>query len=296
MASPAPLPDQATRRPRRWLGSAWRVVRVLLVGYLLALLVMSFFEDSFIFVPSNYAEDDWRPPGLEFEEAHFQAADGTRLHGWYVPHPGSHAAILFLHGNGGNITHRAFPLRMLHDRAGASVLIFDYRGYGRSQGRPSAQGVLADARAARKWLAAREGCRQGDLVLMGESLGGAVAVQLAAADGAKALVLESTFSSLPDVAAHHFPWLPVRWLMRTRFDSIGRIAAYHGPLLQSHGPADTIIPFALGRRLFDAANEPKQFITIPRCDHNDSRPPWYYDELAKFLTRVAIGRQGEGAR
>ena len=175
---------------------------------------------------------------------------------------------------------------MLHDRVGASVLIFDYRGYGRSEGRPSEAGVLADARAARSWLAAREKiAAKTDWCCMGESLGGAVAVDLAAADGARALVLESTFSSLPDVAAHHYPWLPVHWLMRTRLDSRAKIAAYHGPLLESHGRPDTIIPFALGRRLFEAANEPKQFFTIPDRDHNDPRPDEYYDALAKFLAK-----------
>ncbi|MGO8690635.1 MAG: alpha/beta hydrolase [Thermoguttaceae bacterium] len=279
------MPDQAPRRSRRWPGLAWRVVRAPLIAYLVLLLVMCFLEDSFIFVPSGPAEGDWHPPGLVFEEARFQAADGRRLHGWYLPHQGPHAAILFLHGNGGNITHRAEALRMLHDRVGASVLIFDYRGYGRSEGRPSQQGVLADARAARKWLAAREGRRENQLVLLGESLGGAVAVDLAAADGAQALVLESTFTSAPDVAAHHYPWLPVHWLMRTRLDSLSKIAAYHGPLLESHGRPDTIIPFALGRRLFEAANEPKQFFTIPDRDHNDPRPDEYYDALAKFLAK-----------
>jgi fermentation-respiration switch protein FrsA (DUF1100 family) len=281
---PAPAQPPAARS-RRWLGRAWRVVRLLLIGYLVLLLVMSFFEESFVFVPLNYAEDDWHPRGLVFEEAKFQAADGTRLHGWYVPRPGAAAAVLFLHGNAGNITHRADVLRILHDRVGASVLIFDYRGYGRSQGRPNEAGVLADARAARKWLAAREGLRETDLVLLGESLGGAVAVDLAAADGARALVLESTFTSLPDAAAYHFPWLPVRLLMRTRLDSAAKIAAYHGPLLQSHGQPDTVIPFALGQRLFEAANEPKQFITFTDRDHNDPRPPEYYEALAGFLRK-----------
>jgi fermentation-respiration switch protein FrsA (DUF1100 family) len=265
------------------------VVRLPLAAYLVVVLAMMFLEERLIFVPSKFPAGDWRPWGLVFEDAHFQAADGTRLHGWYVPCAGARTAVLFLHGNAGNITNRADVLRILHDRVGVSVLIFDYRGYGRSEGRASQQGVLADARAARKWLAARQGVRESDVVLMGESLGGAVAVDLAAADGARALVLESTFSSLPDVAAYHFPWLPVRLLMRTRFDSAAKIAAYHGPLLQSHGRADTIIPFVLGRRLFDAANEPKQFITITDRDHNDPRPREYYDALADFLRGKAEG-------
>ncbi len=281
----APVKPPAARR-QWWLRLGWRVVRDVAIGYLLVLLAMMFLEESFIFVPSKFPEGDWQPRGLVFEEASFPSADGTRLHGWYVPHQRRRASVLFLPGNAGNITDRADVLRILHDKVGVSVLIFDYRGYGRSEGRPTERGVLADARAARAWLARREGIRENEIVLMGESLGGAVAVDLAASDGARALVLESTFSSAPDVAARVFPWLPVRLLMRTRFDSAAKIAAYHGPLLQSHGPRDTIIPFALGRRLFDAANQPKQFITIEDRDHNDPRPWSYYDALAAFLGKL----------
>ena len=220
---------------------------------------------------------------MTIEEANFQAADGVALHGWYVPHRKPKAAVLFLHGNGGNITHRTEILRALHARAGVSVLIFDYRGYGHSKGKPSERGILADARAARDWLARREKIRPADVVLMGESLGGGGGGRFGREGRRPALVLESTFTSLPDVAAYHYRWLPVRLLMRTRLDSLAKIAAYHGPLFQSHGDVDTIIPFAIGRRLFEAANEPKQFMTISGRDHNDPRPPGYYDALAEFF-------------
>ena len=121
---------------------------------------------------------------------------------------------------------------------------------------------------------------------MGESLGGAVAVDLAAHDGARALVLESTFSSLSDVAGYHYPWLPVRWAMHTRFDSAGQIGRYHGPLLQSHGDADTIVPLRFGRRLFEAAAEPKQFLLLHGHDHNDPMPPQFYDAMAALVDRL----------
>ena len=176
---------------------------------------------------------------------------------------------------------------MLQRRTGASVLIFDYRGYGRSEGKPSEEGVLADARAARAWLAAREKIPEALVVLMGESLGGAVAVDLAARDGARALVLESSFSSLPDVAAYHYPFLPVSWAMRTRFDSLSKIGNYHGPLLQAHGEADTIVPIQFGRRLFEAANQPKQFLLVPGHDHNDRMPVEFYDAVGAFLEGLA---------
>jgi aldose 1-epimerase len=175
---------------------------------------------------------------------------------------------------------------------GASVLIFDYRGYGRSQGTPSEPGIMADARAARTWLAARAGLSENQIVLLGESIGCAVAVDLAA-DGARALVLQNAFSTLPDVAAHHYPCLPVRWLMRTRLDCLGKIGGYHGPLLQSHAERDSIVPIQLGRRLFEAAHEPKQFLVIAHRDHNDSLPPDYYHELAAFLAAPAAATAAE---
>ncbi len=278
MSSAAPRPTAH----RTWYNAAWRVGRILLFVYLGLLLVMMVFENSLIFIPMNYAEDDWTPPGILLEDAHFTAADGTKLHGWYVPHDSPRAVILFCHGNAGNITHRAEILRALHGRVGASVLAFDYRGYGKSEGKPDERGVLADARAARTWLAQKAGVAEHQIVLMGESLGGAVAVDLAA-DGARALILENTFSSLPDVAAHIYPWAPVRFLMRTQFNSAAKIRSYHGPLLQSHGDRDSIVPLNFARRLFDAANEPKRFLLVEGADHNDPRSAQYYDKLRAFL-------------
>jgi fermentation-respiration switch protein FrsA (DUF1100 family) len=240
-------------------------------------------ENSLIFLPSVYPEGNWHPKGLAIENAWFQADDGTKLHGWYLPKENAVAAVLFCHGNGGNLTHRADVLQMLHGKSEVSVLIFDYRGYGRSEGTPNEAGVLADARAARDWLAAREKIPASEVVLMGESLGGAVAVDLAARDGAKALILESTFSSLPDVAAYHYSWLPVRWAMRTRFDSVRKISDYHGPLLMAHGDADTTVPLQFGRRLFEAANQPKQFILLHGHDHNMPTPTSFYVSIKDFL-------------
>ncbi len=222
---------------------------------------------------------------MSFEDAWFQAADGTKLHGWYVPRENPRAVILFCHGNAGNVTDRADILEKLHNTAGVSVLAFDYRGYGRSEGKPNEKGILADARAARAWLAKRENIAEKDIVVMGESLGGAVAVDLAAKDGARGLVLISTFTSAADVAAYHYPFLPVRLLMRTRLDALGQIANYKGPLLEMHGEADTIVPIRLGRRLFEAANEPKQLLVFPHHDHNDTPPEEFYTELQLFLQK-----------
>lgn len=284
ISTSATTPTTSKRsNPPPWYVLLWRPVRWLLLVYLLVLLAAMFLEESLIFFPARHPEGDWQPRGLKFEDARFEAADKTQLHGWYVPCKDHRAVVLLCHGNAGNVTTRADLLRELHDRVGVSVLCFDYRGYGRSEGKPNEQGVLADARAARCWLAEREGIAESDIVMMGESLGGAVAVDLAAADGARALVLQSTFTSLPEVAAHYYPWLPVRWAMRTRLDSVAKIGQYRGPLLQSHGDADRIIPYEFGRQLFDAANEPKQFFTIPGGDHNDFPPSAYFETLKQFL-------------
>jgi uncharacterized protein len=307
---------------------AWRFGRAALVAYLLFLLVVMFLENTLIYFPVVYPGGNWKPGGLAFEDAWFPSADGTRLHGWYVPckaggdvkgtvpflqrpadgdspifvsrksgqspvsqksgksPKNAHVALLYCHGNGGNLSHRAEVLKRLNRLPGVSVLIFDYRGYGRSEGNPSEEGILADARAARDWLAKKENIRSTEVVLLGESLGGAAAVDLAARDGAKALILESTFSSLPDVAAYHYPILPVRWLMRTRLDSARKIGAYRGPLLQAHGQSDTIVPIEFGLRLFEAAKGPKQFLKLAGHDHNDMMPAEYYDEVAKFLAQL----------
>jgi uncharacterized protein len=240
-------------------------------------------ERSLVFHPSRYPAGNWQPPGLAFEDAWFTAADGTRLHGWYVPHEHPRAVVLFCHGNAGSVADWADVPRVLHDRAGVAVMIFDYRGFGRSEGVPSEAGVLADARGARAWLAKRTGLAEQQIVLMGRSIGGGVAVDLAAADGARALVLESTFTSLPDAGQNALPWLPVKLLARMELNSLAKIGRYHGPLLQSHGTADRLIPFAQGRRLFDAANEPKQFFRVEGGDHNHPQPDAYYVALTAFL-------------
>jgi uncharacterized protein len=247
---------------------------------------MATVETSLIFQPARYPDGNWQPADLPFEDAWFASADGTRLHGWYLPHEQSRTAILYCHGNGGNVAYWADAARLLHDRVAASVLLFDYRGYGRSEGTPSEAGALADARAARAWLARRQGIAEQQIVLMGRSLGGAVAVDLAATDGARALVLESTFTSMPDVAQTLFPLVPTRLLMQTQFNSVRKIANYHGPLLQSHGTADRLIPYAIGCRLFDTANQPKQFIPIPGGDHNDPQTDDYYRTLSVFLEQL----------
>jgi fermentation-respiration switch protein FrsA (DUF1100 family) len=203
-------------------------------------------------------------------------------------HPKPRAVALFCHGNAGNIVSRGELLWILNQRHGLAVMTFDYRGYGKSEGKPSERGILQDARAARTWLASRAGVAEADIVLMGRSLGGAVAVDLAARDGARGLVLASTFSSLPAVAAHHVPWALPSLNMTQRLNSAKKIRDYFGPLLQSHGDADELIPIELGRKLFDAAPGPKRFIVLPGAGHNDPQTEEYRLALDEFIASLPI--------
>jgi fermentation-respiration switch protein FrsA (DUF1100 family) len=238
--------------------------------------------DAFLFHPRRFPRGEWAPKDLSFEDVWFQAADGVRLNGWFAEAKAPRAVVLYAEGNAGNITGRRWVLELFRDRLDSSVLIFDYRGYGRSEGSPRVSGILKDARAARRWLAGRTAVAEGDIVLVGHSLGGAVAVDLAACDGARGLVLENTFSSLADVTESHFGRL-ARPLASDLLDSVSRIRGYHGPLLQTHGDVDTIIPYDLGRRLYEAAGEPKEFVDVRGGDHNDPPLREYLLVLDRFL-------------
>lgn len=242
-------------------------------------------DELLLFFPSKFPEGNWKPANLQYQDVWFSAADRTRLHGWYCPCDNPRAIVLIAHGNAGHLASRAPWLQYLQSQARVSAFMFDYRGYGRSEGVPTAEGVLADARAARAKLCELAGVNNGDIVLMGESLGGAVVVHLAAESAPRGLILQSTFSSLRDVADVHFPGLS-RLVPRDKLDSATQIARYHGPLLQSHGTADETIPLDCGKKLFRAANEPKEFIEIPGAGHNNWLNREYLTSLDQFLTQL----------
>lgn len=239
-------------------------------------------ERSMIYHPSAWPEELELPSDSPFEDAWFVSGDGTKLHGVFIGHPEPQAVALVCHGNAGNVAGRMETLAILNREHRLSVLMFDYRGFGRSEGKPTETGILADARAARKWLSERAEISEDEIVVMGRSLGGAVAVDLAAKDGAKALVLASTFTSLPEVAREHFRWLPAQWLMTERLDSINKLQNYHGPLLQTHGTTDSLVPIELGRKLFDTAPGPKRFIEV-EGGHNAPQPEEYRNALDDLL-------------
>jgi fermentation-respiration switch protein FrsA (DUF1100 family) len=228
------------------------------------------FEEKFVFFPSGYSESFYTSAsvGLNPEDHWFQAEDGTKLHAWYVKAPEPVCVLLYFHGNAGNLAGRAEKVRRLRD-AGMSVFIIDYRGYGRSEGSPGEDGSYLDGLAAYDYLTSLSGIDSSKVILHGTSLGGAIAVDVAVHRPARAMILESTFSSARDVAAFAYPFLPARFMMKTRLDSESKIGSVKIPLLFIHGTDDSVIPIKLGRRLFAAANEPKEFHPIVGADHND---------------------------
>lgn len=250
--------------------------------------LFSIFERWLVFPAPPRDAADWNPPKLKFENVYFSGADGIKLHGWYVPHPKPRAQVLYCHGNGEHVALLANRLKTLNERIGVSVFAWDYRGYGHSEGKSHETNVIPDARAAHLWLAQRLEREPDDILLMGRSLGGAVAVAVAAKYPVRGLVLDRTFSRLTDAAAHNFPWLPVRLIMRNNFSSIETIRDYHGPLLQTHGTADEVVPFAQGRQLFDAApSSQKRFIEVPDGNHNGPLPEYCYEALIEFLDALS---------
>jgi len=224
---------------------------------------------------------DWQ---LDFEEVALSTEDGVRLHGWYLPHKDAQRVLLFFHGNGGNISHRGDSLAIFH-RLGFNVFIFDYRGYGQSDGSPGEEGLHKDAKAAWQYLTVQRGFVAKDIVIFGRSLGGAIASRLATEVQPGALILESTFSSSRDMAHALFPLLSRILVMRYDFKTSTYIKQVRCPVMVVHSPDDDIIPFYLGQKVYEAANQPKFFTTI-RGDHNGgflTSQPGYEQSLARFI-------------
>ena len=271
------------------------MIRPLLVGLaaLAAIIILfRFLENHLIFYPDPILAATPDRIGLNHEEVYFTTSDKIQLHGWFMPPfpPGTEpsAYMLFLHGNAGNISHRLDNLAGLV-RCGLAVFIFDYRGFGRSQGRPSEAGTYLDARAAYQYLLSRPGVMPGNTVVFGRSLGGAVAVDLALDSPARALILESTFTSVRDMVKSIFPFIP-RCLVSRMYESADKIGRITMPALFIHGQRDDLSPFELGRRLYEAHPGPKDFFSIPGAGHNDTfivAGSAYYRRLADFIRHPA---------
>ncbi len=250
-------------------------------------MLIRLIERSLVYPRPSRDRGDWRPRWLRPQNVWFRSADNTKLHGWYVPNPDAQRLIVYSHGNGEHVADQASLVARLQQHLQATVFVYDYRGYGRSRGKPTERGCVADCMAAQRWLAEREGVDTDEIIMMGRSLGGGVSVAAAVEQGARALVVEATFSRMTDAAAFQYPWLPVRLVMRNRYNSIRRIQKYPGPMFQSHGTADEVVPLWMARKLFEASpSRIKQFYEVNFARHNDTPPPAYYTALAAFLEQA----------
>jgi len=245
-------------------------------------------QPSMIFFPQKELDETPAAWGLEYEEISLLTADNVKLHGWYLPDPGSRKALLFFHGNAGNISHRGSSVEIFH-RLGMNVLIFDYRGFGTSQGEPDESGLYEDARAAWRFLQEEKGFDSKDIILFGRSLGGAVASKLASEVHPAGLILESSFSSARDMADAIMPLISRVVFLRFNLNTLNIIDRIRCPLLVLHGPQDEVIPFRQGEKIFKAAREPKSFVTL-QGGHNGGyllSQPAYEQALEAFIRTIS---------
>ena len=256
------------------------IIIIPVLGVLIFVIFYDHIENFFVFHPDRDLELRPEQFGLAYEAVSFSAADGTRLHGWFFPLPGDQPVILFCHGNAGNISHRLGNIQKLVQK-GFEVFIFDYRGYGKSDGTPSRQGIYQDGLAAYDHLVQGRDIRPERIVLFGRSLGAAVAIEIAVQKAAKRLILESAFTSTKAMARTMPLFLPISPFLPAHYDNLKKIQRVTPPKLFIHGDRDNIIPFKMGRELFEAANMPKEFYAVKGAGHNDT---WIVGGEAYFKT------------
>ena len=244
------------------------------------------FQSQHVYYPERVLSVTPHSIGLQFESGSFETTDGVQLSGWFVPSESARGVILFCHGNAGNISHRLDSIQIFH-QLGPDVFIFDYRGYGQSEGKPTEQGTYKDAEAAWRYLIEGRQVKPNEVIIFGRSLGGAVASWLAQSHTPGALILESTFTSLPDIAAGLYPYLPVRLLLRFEYNTAEYLGRVDCPVLIVHSRDDEIMPFNHGQRLFESAKEPKKFLEITGTHNNGFITPGkrYEDGLYTFISQ-----------
>ncbi len=276
---------------RSWRHRIGRLFVVVVYAYFGALVALMVMEDRFLYHPATAAEV-WLPPpaGANIEDVNLTSADGTTIHGWWGAPDGwspERGALLYCHGNGGNVSERGHETPMWQAYLKTGVFIFDYPGYGKSGGKPTEAGCYAAADAAYDWLTQKKQVSAERLLLMGRSLGCAMATDLASRRPCRALILCSAFTSFPELAQEKYPMFPGRWLAHNRFDNLRKITACRCPVFIAHGTADALVPFHHGEQLFAAAAEPKRFLAMPGLGHNDAPDGAFYEELSRFLKEVA---------
>lgn len=246
-------------------------------------------EKGTVFFPERFLEATPKNYGLkDYEDVYFPAEDGTRLHGWYVSGHDDRAVLLWFHGNAGNISHRLDNLKRIHDALQIPIFIFDYREYGLSEGEISKTGTFSDAYGALRYLEDQKGFPASSILLFGRSLGTALAVDIAAGRECLGMILEAAFTSTDDIVQMYAPFIPPQPKTARKYDSLSLIERVRSPILFIHGQFDMTIPVSMGRKLYEAAQAPKEFYEIPGAGHNDTYLVGgnaYFAVWQKFLMR-----------
>lgn len=271
---------------------ALTIIAMMAVSYAVLALTLYYMQSDFVYSPIRELPYTPAELGLEFENVYFRSPDKLLLHGWFVPAPNSNLTVLYLHGNGGNIMYYLDTVNLLNG-LGLNCFIFDYRGYGQSQGRPSEDGTYLDARAAFRWLTKIKKIPREQIVIFGWSLGGPVAAYLAGKTRPRGLVIDGSFTSYADIGARYYPYMPVRWFARFHYPTIDFIRRVRCPVLLIHSREDETVPFEMGLELYDAANEPKEFVEL-HGGHNDAflaSAETYKNALQKWLKSIQSSDQ-----
>ena len=245
----------------------WSILTVLAVAYCGLGVILYFMQSSFLYAPTREVLYDPGQLGLDFEKVLLKTEDDVELDGWFIPAKNAEFTILFCHGNGGNIAHRLDSINIFN-KLGLNCLIFDYRGYGNSRGKPSEEGTYRDAMAAYEWLRHQKKLPAQKIILFGRSFGGSIAAYLTGKVEARGLIVESGFTSYADIGQKFYPYMAVRLFARFNYNTIDYIRKVNCPVLIIHSRDDEIVSFDFGLRLYEAANEPKEFIEISGS-HND---------------------------
>ena len=259
---------------------------ILFLFYAVILVIVYFKQERMLYFPEK---EIWQTPdniSLKYDEINFKTKDGFNISGWYIPAENEKGVLLFCHGNAGNISHRLESINIFNS-LNLSVLIFDYRGYGKSEGKPSEHGTYLDAEAAWDYLINVKGKSPKEIIIFGRSLGGAVAAEIAVRKNPAALIIESCFTSVPELGKTFYPWLPVKLISKFKYSTIDKIGSINCPKLIIHSPEDEIISFRHGKALYENALQPKEFLKI-KGGHNEGfliSGKTYNDGLKIFLDK-----------
>jgi len=275
------------------------IIGMLIVAYTGLGLILYYMQPSFLYYPIRELPYSPAELSLDYEDVYFKTGDHLHLHGWFIPAPDSRFTILFCHTNGGNMMYQLDTINIFYN-LGLSCFIFDYRGYGSSQGQPTEHGTYLDVRAAYRWLTKTKKIAPENIIVFGRSLGGSIAAYLASKTKPGALVLESSFTSYVAIGSRFYPYMPVRWFARFDYPTIDYLRKVTCPVMVIHSRNDEIIPFEFGLELYEAAREPKEFIEL-FGGHNDAflisgetyKRGW--TKWLKSLKESAQGRESTGA-